>query len=164
MCSAPYQSVSGKANRNCSRYFQQRRILFRELITNVLVGLAEQHRDRGPRRAPPPVGLRWAPRLSPPAPRPRPWAGEGPGEEQRGWEPRAAARLGLVNVAKSKQARWPRGGRGGSEGGGREPPGRHKGAARREASARRARPAYRAISGLIRVRAGLLSPARLPGR
>ena len=46
MCSAPYQSVSGKANRNCSRYFQQRRILFRELITNVLVGLAEQHRDR----------------------------------------------------------------------------------------------------------------------
>lgn len=46
MCSTPYRSVSSEENRNCSRYFQQRRILFRELVMNVLAGLAEQHRDR----------------------------------------------------------------------------------------------------------------------
>ena len=110
----------------------------------------------------PPGGrpLRWAPLGSQALPVPTPprlWEGEGRGEEQRGppraptalrgWEPRAAARLGLVNVAQSKQARWPRGGRGGSEGGGREPPGRHKGDARREASARRARAS---VSGNLR--------------
>lgn len=36
MCSTPYQSVSSEENRNCSRYFQQRRILFRELGTKCV--------------------------------------------------------------------------------------------------------------------------------
>lgn len=61
----------------------------------------------------------------------------GPARGGRGESlPHAAARLGLVNVAKCKQALWPRAGRSGSEGGGLRAARRHKGK-EREVSARR---------------------------
>lgn len=77
---------------------------------------------------------------------------------------RAAARLGLKDAAKCKQTRGPActaGTEGGEAGRGQADTKKGEGG---ELVGTGASPAYPVISGLIRVRAGLLSPARLSGR